>query len=169
MTHVLSESKVGPLSLQGGTTVLVLPEPCAMTVPRAQRDSGGCGDRRCHPYTSRPEHGADRAAILPRDYILLRPLPRYSTLWISVWGPCSAWILVWFILISPKCLTHSLAQSSCSMYVCSVNEERNTGRLNSCRLQKLRHRTKEGGCWHSFNTMARRISWMSFISRVSTF
>lgn len=43
-----------------------------------------------------------------------------------------------------KCLTRFLAQSSCSMYICWMNEERNMECLNSCRLPKPRHWTKEG-------------------------
>lgn len=34
----------------------------------------------------------------------------------------------------PKCLTHFLAQSSCSMYICWMNEEMNMESLNSCYL-----------------------------------
>lgn len=139
---ILSESKVGTFPPRGRSTVLhqrstVPPDPCRMTVPRAKSDGGGSGDRGCHPYSSRAEQTELQFFI--KITFLSTPsrttahsgflcggcvLPRF-------WSDSSSYL--------PKCLTHFLAQSSCSMYICSVNEEMNTECLNSCRVQKLRH------------------------------
>lgn len=150
----------------------MLSNPGGVTDSRAKSESGGGRDRRCHPHAGRAGHWADRAAILSQDYIPLRsPSCSTSHSGASVCGGCvlpGCWADSSSYL--PKCLPLFLAQSSCSMYICWMNEERNMECLNSCRLQKTKA-LNQGRCrWHNFpNTTAERSSWMSFLSRTSTF